>query len=384
MIRIEKKENQPFKKIISPEDNITYQLVNYIYNSVDLAKFKFEMIQYESDLPKLLKQKYFVSANFAGLNCFLIFCKIRENYYSFLVDRTTLSYNIRKVDMEKVKIDHVKVGLDPSIYDGTILDGILVKNGKVDTFIISDVYRFRGTDHTHMNLDMKLKTIVEYLHSNYDNTNSDNTLTLTVNKVFPLTKIEHFCDKVISSIKNFKTRGLVFYPEESGTKLIFLFGNEKKNPQISQQANKLLNNINNNPIKQVTFQQNNNSQKSIDKEYKYVNSSGETVFAVLEMQGTDKIDVYNLFAVEEAEKQVDGRVRKILRRVKMGIAYVQGIDKATMCRDLLAKNTNNKALIKCKFNNDKSKWEPIQEAINEKVPTKIDEIDKQLDLIEDE
>src|SRR6187397_2240950 len=64
---------------------IKQQLINYIYSTVELSNFKYKIIEYESDLPLLLKQKYFVSANFSGSNCLLVFTKIHDKFCSYLV-----------------------------------------------------------------------------------------------------------------------------------------------------------------------------------------------------------------------------------------------------------------------------------------------------------
>lgn len=371
MFRIQKKEKIYSDK--KPENyNITEQLVSYIYNSVDLSKFKYEQIQFENDLSKLLKQKYFVSANFLGTPSLLVFCKIKDKYYSFILDRQTLSYNIKKVEMNKVKIDMQKINMDLTIYAGSIFDGIYMRAENKDTFMISDVYRFRGEDYTHMSLEMKLYSVIEYLKQNYDVADRTNTCELSINKIFPVAKTEYFCKSVIPAIKTYKTRGLVFYPEESGTKLIFLFGNEKKvSEKREQKDDKLEEKIKSDPLNKT--------------DTKYINTAGKDVFAILEIKQTENIDVYKLFAVEKTKENVDGKLRTVLKRVKMGLAYVVGIQQSNFCRNLFIDNKNKNILVKCKFNNEKSKWEPIEKvdnSSNDKIPTLIDDIESQLDLVE--
>lgn len=371
MFRIQKKEKIYSDK--KPENyNITEQLVGYIYNSVDLSKFKYEQIQFENDLPKLLKQKYFVSANFLGTPSLLVFCKIKDKYYSFILDRQTLSYNIKKVEMNKVKIDMQKINMDLTIYAGSIFDGIYMRAENKDTFMISDVYRFRGEDYTHMSLEIKLYSVIEYLKENYDVADRANTCELSINKIFPIAKTEYFCKSVIPAIKTYKTRGLVFYPEESGTKLIFLFGNEKKvSEKREQRDDKLEEKTKSDPLNKT--------------DTKYINTSKKDVFAILEIKQTENIDVYRLFAVEKVKENVDGKLRTVLKRVKMGLAYVVGIHQSNFCRSLFVDNKNKNILVKCKFNNEKSKWEPMEKidnSSNDKIPTLIDDIESQLDLVE--
>lgn len=382
MYRVQKKTfNNTFGE--SSHDNLlVQQLISYIYSTVDLSKFKYEIIQYDNELPKLLKQKYFVSANFAGYSCFLIFCKLKDKYHTFLVDRQTLRYNASKIDYSKIKIEFKDVALDPSIYNGTIFDGILVKNTKGnDTYIISDVYRFCGNDFLHMKLDKKLITLVEYLKKNYNHNNVLNNLTLTVNKIFTIDKFEHLTKKVIPAIKEFKTKGVSFYPEMSGTKLFYIFDNDKKNDVPIQNAigyqNKQNYEIKDDMNKYKPTHQVVEKNKDLSK-YKYVNNTDNDVFATLEMKATENIDVYKLFAV--AKEEVNGKT--LLKREKMGIAYVPGTERSILCRDLLSKEPGKSVLMYCKFNSSKGKWEPLNKDEKAKIPTFIGEIDKQLDLIE--
>ena len=149
---------------INLDDKLTKQLVGRIYAETDLSKFRYEMLNYENDLQKILKNKYFVSINFFGTNCLLVFTKVLDKFYSFTVDRQTLSYNFSKVDFSKVKLNLVNIHLDDNIYNGTIFEGILVKRYNMDdVYIISDVYKFCGKDMTKEKLNIKFLNIVGYL-----------------------------------------------------------------------------------------------------------------------------------------------------------------------------------------------------------------------------
>ena len=151
----------------SNPDILTKQLVGSIYTHVDLSKFRYELLQYESELNKLLKCRYYVSLNFCGTNCLLVFTKIRDSFYCFTVDRQTLSYNFSKVDFSKINISQRSVALDDSIYNGTIFDGILIKrHNKEDLYVISDVYKFCGENMLKEQIDIKLYKIREYLNHN--------------------------------------------------------------------------------------------------------------------------------------------------------------------------------------------------------------------------
>lgn len=219
-------------------DSLTSQLIDYIYSNCELSKFKFELIQYDNDLPKLLSHKYFVTLNFVGFNNLLVFCKIRDKFYTFVVERQTLSYSKAKVNLNEVRIYYKRIFLDPSVYNGTIFDGTLVKGkGGQETFIISDVYQFCGSDYTQMNLDIKLTSVIEYLKVHYNQDDTRNSMTLSISKVFPIEKTTQVVTKMIPAIKDFKIRGLSFFPATSGTKLLFFFDNDKRSEKTEGNDN---------------------------------------------------------------------------------------------------------------------------------------------------
>jgi hypothetical protein len=384
-----------FKK--NPND-LSKQLVGSIFSQQNISNFKYEMIQYESDLSKLIRQKFFTSINFCGTNSLLVFTKIAGKHYCFTVERQTLSYNFSKVDYDRVKIDLRSLRLDIDIYNGTILDGILVKqNKKEDLFIISDVYTFCGVNYTKIKLDEKLKMIIKYLQNNYDENHIENNILLSVNKIYPISQTEHIINNVLPTIKSLKSRGLCFYPEISDTKLIFLFNNidttnnnkdNKDKDKDKENYNKDKDNYNKdkdkdnyNKDKENKNNDKENKNKNTDEKqkFKYVNVSKKDVFATLEVKSTSNIDVYKLNAVERVV--TDGK--KVLKRVQMGIAYISGIEQSHKIGKLFSQD--NKVLMKCKFINSKSKWEPIELDKNSGHPTLLSDIDlEMMEISEDE
>ena len=71
----------------SGADQTKQQLINFIYKNVNLSMFKYDTLEVESELPQLISKTYYVSANFSGSNCLLVFAKIKEKFHIFLVDR---------------------------------------------------------------------------------------------------------------------------------------------------------------------------------------------------------------------------------------------------------------------------------------------------------
>lgn len=365
------------------DEKLRKQLIGRIYAETELSKFRYEMLTYEADLQKILKNKYFVSINFCGVNSLLVFTKVQDKFYSFTVERQTLSYNFSKVDFSKVNINIVNIPLDDQIYNGTIFEGILVKRfNKDDIFVISDVYKFCGRDMVKDKLNFKLMNVVEYLRTNYD-TDRENNLELEVNKVFELDKFDNFIDNILPKVKNLKYRGICFYPEISETKLIFNLNNSNQEKYNNNKSNSnninnynsnninndLNNNLNNNEIK---YNKKQCSTLKENRKFKYINQTDDDVFAVLDMKQTENPDVYKLYSVQK--EIIDKKV--LLKKINMGIAHIKGIETSHIIKKIF---TNKKSvLMKCKFNNDNSKWEPIEEEKKQKIPSMIDDIESQL------
>lgn len=372
MLRIAKSENER-------NSNFNQQLINWIYSTVDLSKFKYEIIQFDNELPRLIKQKHYVSANFFGSSTLLVFTKIKDRYYTYTVERKTLSYTQNKIDYDKVKIDtRIKLRLDPSVYMGTIFDGTIVKQRNGETnFIITDVYYFAGQDFTQTSIDNKMFTLKKYLESNYNSNDKMNNIVLILNRLYEMKEVDHVVKSVIPSIKDFQIKGLCFYPEISGTKFIFLFGNETKEG-LPPRAEPLKIDHKMPHVQHKSSPTNENSDDKKMVKYKYINKTNKDIYATLEMKSTETVDVYNLFAVEKIERNG----KKVLKRVKMGIAFVPSIEKSSWCKNIIEKSVDNSVLVTCKFDNDKGKWEPIEvEKINNR-PTMIDLIESKLDLME--
>ncbi len=365
--------------------DINQQLIKYIYSTIDISKFKYEMIEYETDMSKFISGKYSLSGNFSGKNCFLVFTKLKSKFYSFLVDRKQLSYTFNKVNMDNVTILRCNAEVESSIYNGSIFDGTYIKKGDEHIFVITDIYSFKGSDYTNLNLDMKLLEITHYLESinsqiasqlNKESNNRIN-LELTVNKLYSLDQTKHFVNTIIPSYTDIQVRGLCFYPEKSGTKLIFMFSNgETKAPaNIPYNNSNNSNNNSNGSMHGATQSDDSKKTRRLVKQV-YMSSSDKPIHAILEMKLTDIVDIYNLFAVEKITDS--GTVK--LKKCKMDIAYISGIEKSAWCRDIINKSPKGSVFVKCIWRNDKKKWEPLEVNTQVKLPSLMDDIRK--DLIE--
>jgi hypothetical protein len=371
-------------------DQLKQQLINYIYGTVNLSQFKYELLQFETELPQLIEKKFCVSANFSGSNCLLVFTKIRDKYHSFLVDRKTLSYNSQKVNLKNVKILNIHVKLDLEIYQGSIFDGTYIQGKNDKTFVITDIYTFKGQDFSKSQLNSKLLTLHTYLKYNYNQDSKDNDLCIMVNKLYQLNETEHLVNNVIPKIKEFSVRGICFYPEISGTKLIFLFGNESRKEPIDSAPAFNLNKPNYSDSYRIKHTDR-SSSSPVEKDIELksddliimpptnIVKNVKTIYIpqkgkidenyVFEMKKTDNVDVYYLNVVEHVK---DGTITR-LKRTKIGIAFIPDISRSKWCRETV-ESSNDKVLVHCKYYPDKQKWEPVLIS-SAKRPSSIDEFD---------
>lgn len=357
---------------------IKQQLIDYIYSTIELSNFRYKIIEYEHDLPLLLKNKYSVSANFSGSNCLLVFIKIKEKYYSYLIDRKTLSYNKYQVNPKNVKTISVEIKLDNSIYKGSIFDGILIQSDRTKTFVITDIYQFRGKMMLNEKIQYKIINLVSYLNANLKNDQSNN-LKLTVNKIYDVDQIDKLVNDDIPNTKNINVRGIVFYPDISGTKLIFLFNNNKKSNNKNEE--KINTESYENKLKIKTkYNNQNNNQNNIKHTLRFIPKIDENIYAIFEVKKTRDSDVYKLYLMEK----IVNNKKTILRSKKIGIGLIPTTECSKLCRDIFSNKTiKQRILMKCKFINDKNKWQPIELDKNAKYPTLITDIEKTMTIIEE-
>ena len=351
------------------------QLIKYIFDTIDIQKYKYEIIASQNDLEKISLNKIsFVSPNFIGKNCFLVFTKLGSNFYSFIVDKKQLSYSFDKLNFSKIDVIQCNALVDTQLFDGTIFDGIYyTKNNINHKYIISDVYQFRGNDYSNIRIDLKLYEINEYLnaikniHNNYQKSfNTNISIELTVNNIRKIAFIEDIVAEINTPVNGVQIRGLCFYPEKSSIKLLFMFNKtpvHKNN--IQQIVNPCVNTI-------VTKKTQEIKHSKCTQHSVFIAKSEDPIYAILEMKPTDTVDIYNLYAVEKVH--VNGETK--LRKKKMDIAFIPSIDKSIWCRKIITESPSSTVFVKCIWRNNKNKWEPIELNTKVKLPCLIDDIMK--------
>jgi len=331
-------------------------LIDYLFSNVDLSKFKYRILKDQNDLQLLLNNKYMLGFNYIGYSCLLIFIKIGKKYYSYLIDRKTLNYSKNKCNMENIKIIEINVKIDLSIYNGTIFDGIYNFSGRKKTFIITDCYCFRGNDMVMRHINNKMMEIDTFFKTCYNKDNAMNDIQLIINKLHKINELETLANNNINRDNNLLTKGIVFYPEISDTKLIFLFNSEIKQNKININDNK--------------------NNKNIIKKTIFKAKTKKPIILTFLIKKTQIIDTYSLFLSEKINKN-----EKKIKMKKIDIAYVPTKECSRLCKILL-NNDNKFALVKCKFITDKQKWIPLKEDKKKQYPSLISEMEEVVEVIE--
>ena len=339
-------------------------LIGYIYDTIDVARFNYEVLNNETQLSKFLSSTYYIAPNFCGKNCFLVFMKLKSKFYSFLVDRFPLKYSYDKINFDDVYIQQCNVDIDINFYKGTIFDGTYIKKGNNHEFIITDVYYFNGTDFTDDELKHKLFEVQMCLDNinsgtryKHEKNSSRTNLDVKVNKISDLLSIRKLANETSDNTFNtYATRGICFYPQKSGTRLVHLNSQERIN-----------NNDNNTRIMNSTKDM--TKSQSIVKKI-YVAKNDEPIYAILEMKATKIADNYKLYAVEQI---VENNVPR-LRKYPMDIACIPSIEKSKWCKDIVTESQKGSVLVKCIWRDNRRKWEPLEVKDNVKIPSLIDDI----------
>lgn len=424
------------------DQKIKQQLINYIYDMIDISKFKYKILEVYDDLSYLDMTKYYISGNYVGANCLMVFTKNKDKYYSFIVDRKTLSYEQSRINIDHVMITPVDIGLDENIYNGTIIDGILSQTNETKVFIITDLYLFRGENMMRDKIKTKMINVKTYLNEFINADPNTNNITMTVNHLYEMNEIHHLVNKVIPQTKQLMVRGIAFYPEISGTKLIYLFktsqertefnmGNtqgyrngcanhftQTKNEKIAQSAPKSrivepdiiqndkvvaaiqqektsgisqnvipMNALRSMKSKSLTVKRRplkSSEDESPDdgvnnkNKVRYISKGDDPIVLTFEIRKTDKCEVYKLFLVSKCNENG----RDILKMRRFGIAYIPSIDCSRMCRELTS--VTGRGLVKCQYNEQKEKWMPIEQENTRKCPDLLTTLEEKMAIIVDD
>jgi len=380
--------NQNIKKYNNDLDelsNIKSYLLDYLYNKIEVCEHKYTIVKNIGDIYDLKSKKYYLSANSCGINSILIFLKKDDIHLSYLIDRRSISYNRQSLNKSSVRITEVKLAVDLKLYEGTILDGIIIdsdsniiasteSNNKIQ-FMVTDVFVLGGKSLITTDYKKKMYLLSFLCEKLIASVDKKNNIQVYISKPYELNEIKSlFNEYICSNIKNYNIKGITFYPQYSGNKLIYIFDKQdekSKSELINGSAQ--INLINNK--EEETFDY--SDKKRIFKFELIDPECIDDIVLNLEMKKTQISDVYKLFGIF-ANKQVGSDIVYIKKRI--GCAYIPTYILSIKCK--LYFLNRDSVIMSCLFNTNKNKWVPIDEAETKKID--IINNEKRLKIIEQE
>lgn len=324
------------------------QLINYIIKNVQLSKFNYKIIKFREDLELLKGDSYYITPNYNGINSLMIFTKFKNNYYSLIIDKRK---NIN--DINNVKIIPIDIRLNKSIYDGTILDGVLLYNNnnnkKSKTFVVNDIYCFCGENYIDANVKDKLANFAVFIKNSFKDDYHMNSCTFIINSFYNCSQIKKLINIYIPESSHRKSiKGISFFPERSGTRLIYLYSNS-----ISQK------NADNNEHSKISA----------------IVIQGD-VKATFKIKQTDNVDVYYLFMIKKIKRDNKKVIKYVTFNDNLKLAKLPSIETSLFCKKLFESGNKN-ILVKCKF--VKGGWVPYK-VINKKYPDTVKHVNSLLGI----
>ena len=308
------------------------KVIDYLFNSIDISKYRYNMLDSMQQLNFLKLNEHYISPNFKGYNYFLIFHKYNNIPYCAALDRKNLSYHWYKVDIKKITIFKIKMSTSPSIFRGTILDCKMIK----DKMIIKDCFQIMGTMITDMDMFEKMIYLDSIIINQFQKDYCSN-FSFKINKLYRYNMLTELIKNIIPKC-TMNIQGLIFLPKQSGISIIYI---DKGTPdKVEINNNKIEENISSESYHMI----HDLKKFLISRTYSY-ETAGKKKNLIVER--TEITDVYNVYENNNTcSESYD----------KIGIAHIPSIKISQYCND----NIKEKHLCQCIFHKDFNKWIPLK------------------------
>lgn len=309
--------------------SIKDKVINYLYNSLDLSKYRYKMLNDVEQLSYLKNNQHYVSPNFKGYNYFVIFMMIDGMSYCCAIDKKKLSYHRNKLDKKKLIVFKLKMSSTPSVYKGTIFDCKLINHNNSHLMLIKDAYIIMG----NKSLTMEMKDKIKYISSILDKQFSSNycpNFKFKINKLYDYEDLKQLIDTDIPKCK-LATQGIIFYPQYSGITIIF-----SENTKQETKYNNTTTTFNNSNVENTYMMVEQIRDLLLNRKYSY-ESEGKK--KTLTIEKTEITDVYNVY---------DGKE-------KIGIAHIPNMKISLYCQEHII----DRHECVCIYNNKFKKWIPL-------------------------
>ena len=320
--------------------DIKQQVIDYLYNKVDLTKYRYIMLNNISKLKFLQENEHYVSPNFKGYNYLLIMMTINNIRYCFLLDRKKLSYHKNQIDMKALQILSIKMNASEAMFCGSIIDGKLIQSNNNYHFLIQDCFYLMGNKLLEMEIYQKLQHIDSVLKNNFSKELNDkycNNFDFKINKLYNYTELIELINTTLPQIKQL-VNGIIFYPKFSGVNILHLDKKVEKN--ITLTDNITVENKSSDIIEQKSYSMINDFVNFLkNRTYSYEKNGKMNV---LWLSRTEIPDVYN--------------INENLDTEKLGIALIPNLKISHLCNDYIK---DEPVKFNCIFSNQFKKWIPL-------------------------
>lgn len=353
--------NQNNYNQISTEKSI---LLDYLYNKIDVSKYDYKIAKTFNDIIELKHSKYYVSGNSCGTNSFVVFMKHGKDYYSYQIDRRTISHKRDMLKKAGVRITKINFPVDPEFYNGTIFDGIVsnlpTDNSGILNFVITDVLLLCGKSEINTDYKKKMYKINDIM-TNLTRNNTDifSNIKFNVSMPYELNQIKHMHYEYISTnMKLLNIKGLSFYPQTSGTKIIYMYDKDKHDEEYKNKILTTISTLNDiNPQILVETEEEPimklENKKLIGYTFRLADIEyNKDIILNFEMEKTNVYDTYKLYSV--FLKNINN-TRKYYKKFIDNV-YIQSLQLSRECNKLF-ENTD-KLIMECKYDSVDNCWIP--------------------------
>ncbi len=311
--------------IIINDLSLKNKIIDYLFNTLEMSKYRFNMLDNLQKLNFLKDNVHYVSPNFKGFNYFLVFTSINNINQCFVIDKKKLSYHRNKVNAKFINIYRIKIQSSLSLYNGTIFDAKLIRKQGKYIMLIKDCYIMMGNKVLNMEMSDKMKYINSIINTQF--TKSCKNFLIKVNRLYSYDDIENIVNDIIPKCE-IDVMGLVFFPKYSGITTIFI---EKKQEKVE-----ISNNVE--KVDNTTYHLIRNIVEFLSKrEYSY--EKGKNV--KLYVKKTEITDVYDVYDED----------------TKVGIAHVPNMKTSLYLQNNI--KSGDKYKMNCVYNKKFNKYIPL-------------------------
>jgi hypothetical protein len=325
--------------LVITDNRIKTELVDYLFNNVDLSKYRYNMLSNLQKLEFLKTNPHYVAPNYKGINYLMVFKSINNNKYCVLIPKKNLSYHRNQCNVKNLFVIRLKVDVAESMFNGTILDGKVISSNEEDNlinlFLIKDCYYLMGNNLEGMEMKQKMMHMNTIIKNNFNGKNTCNNFEFKLNNLLEYQSLEQIIENIKNKKTKIKTVGLEFFPKYSGITIVYLSEkNSDKNMTIQSNNSEVVHNS----VESFTYNLIHNLTSVLEgRVYPYENSKK---IRKLYLEKTEISDVYEVLDEDE----------------KIGIAHIPNFKISKMCRE----NIKNKSLVKCCYNDKFKKWIPLE------------------------